>query len=301
MQAPEVSDDELREVTPEVAALIPALVARRLRAVPLGFTADLPLRLRVAMRDPDDAKAVAELRAASGHHVVPVRAWNVQLSVVLDRLYPVVAQVGAPRAAPATKPADDWRKTPLVPFADDDVDDDERSMGTTALYLVLGAALVAGLWSYRHLSNDDRLENGSKHQYVEGRTTSAAVGISIDFRDYTWSREETGEQTEVFVKPGPGRAYGRLRFWRRAGVAPEDTDALIDALRSDAFASDLEARTCDVSDLHEGLAVECQIPGWHYFAWIEGDDMIAVRYDELYLHAGATDEMKAIVASVRPR
>jgi hypothetical protein len=297
VQAPEVSDDELHQVTPEVAALIPALVARRLRAVPLGFTPGFPLRLRVAMRDPDDAKAVAELRAASGHHVVPVRAWNVQLSVTLDRLYPNVQVVAKPSAPPAS----DWRKTELPDVEDDE--DDPNDMGRMAIYGFLGCAVIAALWFGRVWWRDrdyDR-NNGSTGEYVEGRTTSKAVGISIDFRDYNWSREETGDQTEVFVKPGPGKAYGRLRFWRREDVSPADTDALIELLSDDEYASDLEPRTCDVSDLHEGLAVECQISGWHYFAWIEGDDMIGARYDELYLHADAKDEMKAIVASVRPR
>jgi len=125
MNGPEVSDDELRGVTHDIAALIPAAIARRVRAVPLGFTYDDPPRLRVAMRDPEDPAAVAEVRAVTGHPVIPVRAWNVQMSLALDRLYPRV-DIAPPRrvpeatrppetvAAPALpKPADDWRKTKL--------------------------------------------------------------------------------------------------------------------------------------------------------------------------------------------
>jgi len=235
-----------------------------------------------------------------------VRAWNVQMSLALDRLYP---NVEMPPPAPALpKPADDWRKTKLP----GGIDEDGLHDGSSAFGRIAAFVIAAGILALAVMFMRDRLKdqdprasdypNGSTGEYVEGRTSFASVGLSIDFGSGFWRHHDTDENSVLFVKPGQGEALGYLRVWRRVGEAPEDTDALIEALKAEKWGGDVETTTtgCEVSDLHEPPAIECHWPGWHYYAWVVDGDMIGVRYDEKYLCKVCKDELPDIVSSVRP-
>ncbi len=98
---------QLRVVAVEALAALPGPVAERLRACPLRLH---ERRLRVAMLEPANRNAVAELQAASGYVVEPWVATELRLFAALEKHYGarlggVRAIAPVPDAFPAAAPA----------------------------------------------------------------------------------------------------------------------------------------------------------------------------------------------------
>jgi hypothetical protein len=314
MEVPDVDDDELRAVTSELAALIPPPIARRLRAVPLGFSHEDPPRLRVAMRDPGDAMVVAQLSSLTGYPVVPLRAWNVQMALALDRLYPTVADAPPRRVPEGTRPpprpepaSDDWKKTKIP----DDVPDGmlhDNSVGRTLLIglligVVIAGAMVAGFVLRERAREDSR--DSYQGDRVSGRTAAEGVGLSIDFSGGYWRHSDSNDHGDLFVRIGGGGAiYGELLVWRETDEIPETTEEMERILDLATYTKERTALTrCDESTLHDPPAMECSDEGRgdHYWAWVEEDGagVIIVRY---YTETGGYDaeQIERIVRSIRP-
>jgi len=90
-------DRLLRQVAAATVALVPAELARRLCVVPLRLEGDGG-ELSVAMRDPDDEAAIAELERATGHAIRPAVASEVRLRQAIEGIY--AAQTRSREQAP---------------------------------------------------------------------------------------------------------------------------------------------------------------------------------------------------------
>lgn len=100
-------DKHLTSIAPEVRTLISAATAKRLCAIPVGILRGEGAELVVAMRDPKDKVAIAELERESGHKVRPAVACEGRLRELVDAL--------KDESAPA--PADDPRALDLIDLA----------------------------------------------------------------------------------------------------------------------------------------------------------------------------------------
>ncbi len=80
------SSSRTRRSTPTVAALIPEQLARRYRALPIGYRDD---RLVVAMADPSNLFAVDDIRTITGLEVQPVVATAADIEQAIRKYSPV--------------------------------------------------------------------------------------------------------------------------------------------------------------------------------------------------------------------
>ncbi len=79
-----IADLDAEEIDPAIAALVTRPIAQYRRLLPLRRHGD---HLIVAMTDPLDLNALAELEAASGLTVLPLLVRRAQLEAALDRIY----------------------------------------------------------------------------------------------------------------------------------------------------------------------------------------------------------------------
>jgi type IV pilus assembly protein PilB len=110
------------QIDPSVASLIPEALARRYRAMPIGWDED---RLVVVMADPANVFAVDDIRAITGADVKTVVATESQISDVIDRFHRLDTEVDslAQTAAEELAEGDDIAKVhevvedaPIVKF-----------------------------------------------------------------------------------------------------------------------------------------------------------------------------------------
>ena len=71
----------------EAVELVPAQLAEKLGAIPLGFTARSPRTIAVAFLDPTRPGAIAEIQSASNSVVYPVIAPELRIVLYLEKLY----------------------------------------------------------------------------------------------------------------------------------------------------------------------------------------------------------------------
>lgn len=71
----------------EAVGLVPAKLAEKLGAIPLGFTARSPRTIAVAFLDPTRPGAIDEIQAASNSVVYPVIAPELRIVLYLEKLY----------------------------------------------------------------------------------------------------------------------------------------------------------------------------------------------------------------------
>ena len=111
-----------QSIDPSVAAMIPEALARRYRAMPIGWEED---RLVVVMADPANVFAVDDIRAITGADVKTVVATESQIAEALDRFHRLDTEVDslAQTAAEELSEADDLAKVrdvvddaPIVKF-----------------------------------------------------------------------------------------------------------------------------------------------------------------------------------------
>jgi Type II secretion system (T2SS), protein E, N-terminal domain len=74
-------------IDPDVIREVPAAIAKRLYAVPLSLRSDQRSVLRVAMADPSDMVAIAELEQASGHELELCVMPSSMVEELLQKLY----------------------------------------------------------------------------------------------------------------------------------------------------------------------------------------------------------------------
>jgi len=74
-------------IHPEVVALLPARLAQKHAAIPLGFTARHPKTVGIAFLDPQKPGAVDEIQRAAGVRVYPVIAPELRIVQYLEKLY----------------------------------------------------------------------------------------------------------------------------------------------------------------------------------------------------------------------
>jgi len=74
-------------IHPEVVALLPARLAQKHFAIPLGFTARHPKTVGIAFLDPHKPGAVDEIQRAAGVRVYPVIAPELRIVHFLEKLY----------------------------------------------------------------------------------------------------------------------------------------------------------------------------------------------------------------------
>jgi hypothetical protein len=110
LRVPPARDRHLRQVPHDIIALVPQEMARRLCAIPVGGTKDG--ELVIAMRDPGDAQAVAELEQVTDYRVVPAVASEVRLRQAIEGLYARSSAAKRSRGAATGTPA-------LAPIAGD--------------------------------------------------------------------------------------------------------------------------------------------------------------------------------------
>jgi hypothetical protein len=79
-------DKHFAAIAPGTRALVSAATAKRLCAVPVGIVRGATPTLVVAMRDPDDAAAIAALARETGHEIRPAVACEARLREVIDAL-----------------------------------------------------------------------------------------------------------------------------------------------------------------------------------------------------------------------
>ncbi len=90
-------DKHLTAIAPETVALLSPATARRLCAVPVGVMKGGSHELVIAMRDPGDAAAIAELARETAYNVRPAVACESRLREIVDQMLeaPVRARVQA--------------------------------------------------------------------------------------------------------------------------------------------------------------------------------------------------------------
>jgi hypothetical protein len=93
---PAARDKHLAAIAPGTRALLPVEMARRLCAVPVGLLRGAKPALVVAMRDPDDAAAIAELEFATGHPIRPAVACEARLREVIEHMGDDPSSEGGP-------------------------------------------------------------------------------------------------------------------------------------------------------------------------------------------------------------
>src|SRR5712692_11379061 len=71
----------------EAVGLVPARLAEKLGAIPLGFTARSPRTIAVAFLDPTRPGAIDEIQSASNSVVYPVIAPELRIVLYLEKLY----------------------------------------------------------------------------------------------------------------------------------------------------------------------------------------------------------------------
>jgi hypothetical protein len=164
-------DKHLDAIAPETRRRLPAAIAQRLCAVPVGIVRGTPPELVVAMRDPDDAAAIAELARVTGHVIRPAVACEARLREIVDAMRddapapatvaatpelpevpelpelpqlpelieltpipgaPPVDAIAAPPASPLLVPA-----LSLEPLPGDDDDDDGEPQGTPSRPIII--------------------------------------------------------------------------------------------------------------------------------------------------------------------
>ncbi|MFZ9888400.1 MAG: hypothetical protein ACO3JL_12935 [Myxococcota bacterium] len=152
-----VLDPTRLHVEPEALQALPSSVAHRLRALPLRLrNAPEGAFLHVAMSDPTDGGALAELSALTQRQVVAAVAEEGALSMALQRLYPVdalepalavgVFEVPVHDAAPASAPHPAYLQA--SPPAEDGGFLSESTGETVGMYarLQAGAAAAPPAW-----------------------------------------------------------------------------------------------------------------------------------------------------------
>lgn len=95
------TQERFENADPEAVRLLPAALAQKHVAFPLGFEGP-PRRLAVALADPRDRAAVATLAEACGLPIEPYIAPELRIVFYLERHYGVPRKVRFVRVAPAT-------------------------------------------------------------------------------------------------------------------------------------------------------------------------------------------------------
>ncbi len=267
--------DELERIPPEIAALISAATARRLRAIPLGLTGETPPALRVAMRSPGDLAAIQQLRALTGLPIVPVELASMHLGPALDRIYAHATVAPAPPPAPTIKPSsDDWKRIPVTDGPDTVLHG--WSMGKTVLSAIVVSALGIGIFYFRVWRWD------RKHQPPETRYYGIvrAPDVGIDFEFSTSTPWAPAAHAPGFAQYGRGRDE-RLEFRRISGT----TDLRAAAQAAIAASTIWDAPTaftaaqCGDSDDRPPPSMVCHSPGFHQWAWPAGADTLVVTLE----------------------
>jgi len=107
-------DKHLDSIVAETRALVPAKIAQRLCAIPVGVVRGEPPELVVAMRDPLDQAAIDELARVTGYRIRPAVASEGRLRDLVDALKDEPA-VQAPRPkSPSQMPMIDITPVPAA-------------------------------------------------------------------------------------------------------------------------------------------------------------------------------------------